>query len=127
MLIHHFHQELDSMSADSTSRRPEPQPEYFYSNERRMSQVPDVIKRGDVVTTYGFPAETRVPTLGFVHDEQKKLFVLTMPDGTTEYFRDRPARQLLVEPDPETGELKPVINRGRPVYLYLCREEREVR
>ncbi len=35
------------------------------------------------------------------------------------------ARQLMVEPDPVTGELRPVTNRGWPVYMHLCREERE--
>jgi hypothetical protein len=39
----------------------------------------------------------------------------------------QPIRHLVVEPDPETGELKPVVERGSPTYLYLCREEREVR
>ena len=28
--------------------------------------------------------------------------------------------------DPETGELRPVIVRGKPAYIYPCREEREV-
>ena len=40
---------------------------------------------------------------------------------------DNPTRFLCVEPDPETGAMRPVTKRGRPVYLYLCREEREVR
>jgi hypothetical protein len=41
-------------------------------------------------------------------------------------FRDEAVRFLVAEPDPETGELDPVVNyRGEPKYLYLCREERE--
>ena len=50
-----------------------------------------------------------------------------MADGTVEVWRDNPARFLCVEPDPETGAMRPVVQLGRPVYLYLCREEREVR
>ena len=46
-------------------------------------------------------------------------------DGTTERFRDNPARHLVVEPDLETGELRPAVKYGRPVYIYLCREQRE--
>jgi hypothetical protein len=42
------------------------------------------------------------------HDTQKQLFVLTHPDGKTEHFRDNPARHLVIEPDPETGEMRPV-------------------
>jgi hypothetical protein len=38
----------------------------------------------------------------------------------------RPARQLMVALDPETGELRPVIQRSQPTYIYLCREEREL-
>ena len=64
------------------------------------------------------------PDYKFEHDTQKRLFVLTAPGGKPEYFRDNPVRQLLVEPDPETGELRPVIMRGKPAYIYLCREER---
>jgi hypothetical protein len=37
------------------------------------------------------------------HEMSKPLFVLTGPDGQREHFRDNPARQLLVEPDPSTG------------------------
>ena len=62
----------------------------------------------------------------FEHDKQKRLFILKRPDGKVEHFRDNPARQLLVEPDPETGVMRPVVRRGQPVYLYLCREEREL-
>jgi hypothetical protein len=33
----------------------------------------------------------------------------------------------MVEPDPVTGELRPVVKHGEPVYVYLCREEWEIR
>ena len=69
---------------------------------------------------------TSLTLFAFEHDKQKRLFILKRPDGKVEHFRDNPARQLLVEPDPETGEMRPVIQRGQPVYLYLCREEREL-
>jgi hypothetical protein len=59
------------------------------------------------------------------HEKSKRLFVLTGPDGQREHFRDNPARQLLVEPDPSTGGVRPVMHDGKPVYVYLCRKERE--
>jgi hypothetical protein len=65
------------------------------------------------------------PAYHFEHDKKKHLFVLTAPDGKPEYFRDNPARHLLVEPDPESGGLRPVIMRWKPAYVYLCCEERE--
>jgi len=40
-------------------------------------------------------------------------------------LRDEPARYLVVEPDNETGEFAPIVKDRRPVYLWLCREERE--
>jgi hypothetical protein len=60
------------------------------------------------------------------HDLEKRVFLLTGPDGKTEVFRDNPTRYLSVAPDPQTGEMKPVMKYGRPTYLWLCREEREV-
>ncbi len=67
------------------------------------------------------------PTFSFEHDAQRGIFRLTSADGTVEVFRDKPARHLVVEPDRVTGEMKPVVKRGKPTFLYLCREEREVR
>ncbi len=67
------------------------------------------------------------PLFEFRHLEEERLFSITGPDGKPEYFRDKPTRYLVVEPDAETGELTPVVKRGRPVYLRLCREERKAR
>lgn len=48
--------------------------------------------------------------------------------GTTpRTARFKPVRRAKVEPDPVTGELRPVIKRGESVYVYLCREERDQR
>jgi hypothetical protein len=59
------------------------------------------------------------------HDRKKKLYRFTDQDGKTDVFRDEPVRFLIVEPDRETGELRPATYGGLPQYLYLCREERE--
>ena len=77
-------------------------------------------------TTITYVVEAPPRVFDFVHDNAKGVYVLTKPDGTTERFRDKPARHLVVEPDPVTGELRPATKGGLPVYLYLCREEREV-
>jgi hypothetical protein len=74
-----------------------------------------------------FHYEPRSPLFRFEHDAQKGVFRLEWADGEVEVFRDKPARHLVVEPDAGTGEMRPVLKRGRPTYLYLCREEREVR
>jgi hypothetical protein len=71
--------------------------------------------------------ETGLSAFAFEHDCQKGIFRLRPSDGEVEAFRDKPVRHLVVEPDAQTGEFRPVVKRGQPTYLYLCREEREVR
>lgn len=61
------------------------------------------------------------------HDRDQGLFRITGPQGRVEAFRDKPVRHLVVEPDPQTGAWRPILTRGRPTYLYLAREEQEVR
>ena len=84
---------------------------------------------GTVTTyTYAYPVDPdRPPSPRFEHDPAGRVFRLTEADGAVETFRDNPTRYLCVEPDPETGENRPVMKHGRPVYLHLCREEREAR
>ena len=72
------------------------------------------------------PTSPPLPSFTLAHDLEKRVFLLTGPDGKTEVFRDNPTRYLSVAPDPQTGEMKPVMKYGRPTYLWLCREEREV-
>ena len=55
------------------------------------------------VTTYTYLVDERPADFTFKHDARKWVFVVTNRDGTTERFRDNPARHLVVEPDPETG------------------------
>ena len=115
------------MSAEFDSDAPEPR----YSNPiqpdapARLSPAVFVEPTSNRVTfTYYFHKPPRV--FSFDHDRAKGLFTITKADGATEHFRDNPARYLVVEPDPETGDLRPSVKNGKPVYLYLCREQREV-
>jgi hypothetical protein len=78
-------------------------------------------------TTFTYFVEERPRRFEFVHDKARGLFILTKADGTLEHFRDKPTRYLVVEPDSTTGELMPTVKGGEPLYLYLCREEREAR
>jgi hypothetical protein len=67
------------------------------------------------------------PRYSFEHDRENGVYRVKWSDGEVEVFRDKPVRHLVVEPDRQTGELRPAITRGNPRYLYLCREEREIR
>jgi hypothetical protein len=62
----------------------------------------------------------------FEHNREKRVFTLTGPDGKTQHFRDNPTKYLMVESDGENGAMRPATEQGRPVIIYLCREEREL-
>ena len=96
---------------------------YTYDSKNKLMMTSERITSVRI-TTYNDPAELPAERFRFEHDSQKRLFVLTTPDGKSEYFRDNPTRYLVVEPDPKTGEMRPVIKCGEPTYIYLCREER---
>ena len=90
----------------------------------------DDLYGGGTVTTYAYncPADPERPLPPRLeHDAAGRVFRLTTADGAVETFRDNPTRYLCVEPDPETGAMRPVMKHGRPVYLHLCREDREAR
>jgi hypothetical protein len=80
---------------------------------------------GEGVTTYTYEIGEEPWQFTFTHDAAKGVYVLAKSDGTIERFRDNPARHLVVERDPVTGELRPAVKRGQPSYIYLCREQRE--
>jgi hypothetical protein len=78
-------------------------------------------------TPGGAPEEKKPPPYTFEQDREKGVFRLLWSDGNVEVFRDKPVRYLAVEPDSNTGEMKPLLTHGLPTFLYLCREEREIR
>ena len=110
------------MSADSPS--PSQQRVEYTEPDGRLVDVHQRTIAGVKVIDYCYVFEAR-PSFSFEHDEQRRLFILTWADGKTEQFRDNASRHLLVEPDPQTGEMRPVVRSGKPSFLYLCREERE--
>jgi YD repeat-containing protein len=82
------------------------------------------------VTTFQYDPEGRLvrveapapPGSTWEHDEPKRVFRVTDPDGKVTEFHDRPVRFLVVVPDPRTGKVGPVISWGVPKVMYLCRE-----
>ncbi len=113
---------------------PDPQPghsvvTYTYDCSDHLIRIDDPtgIAQGPPPQLEPPPPRPRAALFDWEHDREKGVFRIRWPDGTVEVFRDKPARHLVVEPDAETGQWKPVVQRGCPTYLYLCREEREVR
>jgi hypothetical protein len=102
---------------------------YTYQKYVSLTAMADA---ADGMEQTGDPPDPNLPprpssSFTLAHDTEKRVFLLTGPDGETEVFRDNTTRYLSVAPDPQTGEMKPVMKFGRPTYLWLCREEREVR
>jgi hypothetical protein len=82
---------------------------------------------GGCDTVYRYEPPHPVPSQWqWEHLPEKRLYALTA-NGKTEYWRDNPNRYLVVEVDDETGEVNPTVTHDRPVYIWLCREEREAR
>src|SRR5262245_38538109 len=54
------------------------------------------------------PPTPSTPAAQWEHLPDKRLYALTR-EGMTEYWRDNPTRYLVVEPDDETGLMKPVL------------------
>src|SRR5262249_52790175 len=123
-------QETKAMGAghDRSKKQPAVRPSspqegmFSYDDDWRMSAISSKGARATLTYTCH-----RKPQVAVEHVREKGVFRLTAPDGKTEVFRDDATRYLVVEPDPETGEMTPVIRGGQPKFLYLCREEREVR
>ena len=76
--------------------------------------------------TATFVYDAGPPAFSFSHDTEKGLFILTWADGRIEKFRDKPcAGSFGSSPIPRPASCGRVIRNGLPVFLYLCREERE--
>jgi hypothetical protein len=102
------HQEAGPVSSESSSPRSDG--DSARDNGYRPSEVRQVTKEdGSVETWYRYLVEPDTPAIVFEHVKRDRLFILTWPDGRTERFRDNPVRHLVVEPDPQTGEMRPVI------------------
>ncbi|MGC8642676.1 MAG: hypothetical protein ACP5XB_22690 [Isosphaeraceae bacterium] len=82
------------------------------------------------ITTYTYDPEARLvsveaptpPGSSWEHDEAKRVFRVTEPDGKVIEFHDRAQSFLVVAPDPQTEKLAPVLLWGMPRVMYLCRE-----
>jgi hypothetical protein len=113
-----------SSKADRVSSGPQPI-QYVYQTEEIVPDRNDPTMVRRVVTTNYRAYRPLVPPT-CEHDMARGLLALTYPDGTVEHFRDKPTRYLVVEPDRDTGALRPIMVGSKAQYLYLCREEREV-
>jgi hypothetical protein len=111
----------------SESSSPQSYGDLARDNEYLLSKVRRVTREDGLVETWHtYLVGPDTPAFEFEHYKRNRLFFLTWPDGRTERFRDNPVRHRVVEPDPQTGEMRTVTNRGQPAYLYLSCEKREL-
>jgi hypothetical protein len=98
---------------------------YTYNNGRLIA-IADAAGRRELPADPADPTSPPPASFTLAHDPEKRVLLLAGPDAKTEVFRDNPTRYLSVAPDPQTGEMKPVTKHGKPTYLWLCREERDI-
>jgi len=82
--------------------------------------------RSTTTYSYSYDVDPRARSFTLEHDKQKRVVRLTDAAGKAAHFRDSPVRYLVLEPDPETGEMQPATKFGKPTFIYLCREDREL-
>jgi hypothetical protein len=114
---------MPTMSSDSDAddqAEGEPEPQDFLPPQPWRGEEDHII-----TYTYYFEQPKVQFGLEFSHDKKAGLFVVSKPDGTVERFRDNTTRYLVLEPDPETGDLQPALKDCQPVYLHLARQHRE--
>jgi hypothetical protein len=100
--------------------------EYRFDGEDRLLEVREFTNGGESISNeFIGDAGPAPPSFTFEGDEDEQLFVLTWSDDGTERFRDEIAPNPVVAPDPETGEMRPVLRLGRQIYLFLFRRRGE--
>ncbi len=62
------------------------------------------------------------PKVDVTYDRARHVIQIKVPGGKTAEFEDRPMRFLVMDRNPVTKALEPVIIRGEPLYYYLARE-----
>jgi hypothetical protein len=100
---------------------------YSYDSRTRLQSVQEWDGPAPMAEDLAGQVLREMPTFAFQHDARNGVFRITWADGRVETFRDQPLRHLVLEPEAETGELKPVVRCGLPWVLYLSREEHEAR
>ncbi len=64
----------------------------------------------------------RKPKVEITRDPARRVIKVTGRDGKTALFEDKPTRFLVMDRNPVTKALEPVIIHGEPLYYYLARE-----
>ena len=67
------------------------------------------------------PVEPK-PQVEVAYDRSRHVIQIKVPGDKTAEFDDRPVRFLVMDRNPVTKALEPVIIRGEPLYYYLARE-----
>ena len=72
------------------------------SDEARLVQI---VQRSGGPNVYYYEFPDRPARVKVEHDREKRVIRVIERDGRTAVFREQPVRFLIVEPDPQTGEM----------------------
>jgi hypothetical protein len=75
-----------------------------------------------MMTVFTYSCPQRAIPIQVEHDPKRRALRPFRPDGTTIAFRDQPVRFLVVEPDPNSGMLRPAVSMDKAKVVYLCPE-----
>ena len=102
--------------------------EFDESRREMMTDVTTYVYTGDgeLISQSDPPRKPRPvevqPEAEVTFDRSRHVIKIKEPGGKTVEFDDRPVRFLVMDRNPVTKALEPVIIRGEPLYYYLARE-----
>ncbi len=94
---------------------------YTYDASGHLISASDAPGGNDKLVTVQPPPE---PKVDLTYDRSRHVIRIREPNGKTAEFDDRPVRFLVMDRNPVTKALEPVIIHGQPLYYYLAREIR---
>ena len=89
-----------------------------YGNLLRVDEAPATLARLAELES----ELLRKPNVEITRDPARHVIKITGRDGKTALFEDKPIRYLVMDRNPQTKALEPVIIFGEPLYYYLARE-----
>jgi hypothetical protein len=106
MLVQPREDEIDAMNSDRDSPRSEPG--RLQGERTRVDPSETVRSDAPVTTTYtpSYDFDPRAESFTFEHDKENRVFRLADAEGKAECFHDKPARYVVVVPDPDIGEMR---------------------
>ena len=92
---------------------------YVYDGSGVVTSVSELRREGAKLVEVQPPPD---PKADLTYDRSRHVIRIKEKNGKTAEFDDRPVRFLVMDRNPVTKALEPVIIHGQPLYYYLARE-----